>query len=347
MAHSDAGLDPWVCTNCGFWQRWFAAPPSCPVCTDYRHPLPSDGWEFLDAPTVAASRTTSWREVLDGVWMIESAPAVGIGPAGWFVETAAGNVHWEGAGWTSDAALDWMASRGGVRWLSFSHSHVLGSAWRVAERFEPEVVVQSEQLPWAQALPVSWPYGASAQVTSVVPGGVADGSETAREGEGSPTRSPLPRGDRASDGASQGQGEGSRGHVSDAASRSELTLVHTGGHTPGHSVLHWAERRLVFCGDAFKFRLDGDGQATHVSTHRAYDAHIPLSHDDVRSYRETFSALDFDGVVSPWEAVPTGGKAAVLHLLDALLAGRPHADWVEIPGGPLPAAAATNANRDD
>ena len=251
--------------------------------------------------------------MLDGVWMIESAPAVGIGPAGWFLETEGGNVHWEGAGWTSDAALDWMASRGGVRWLSFSHSHVLGSAWRVAERFAPEVVVQTEQLPWAQALPVRWPFGRSAQLADDA-GGADDSPADPASGAGTPAG---------------------------------LRLVHTGGHTPGHSVLHWPARRLVFCGDAFKFRLDADGRATHVSTHRAYDAHIPLSHDDARSYRETFSALDFDGIVTPWEAVPTGGKTAALHLLDALLAGRPHADWVEIPGGPLPAAAATNANRQD
>ena len=291
MSRTDARLTPFVCTNCGFWQRWFAEPPSCPVCTDYRHPLPPDGWRFRSASDVASATRTTRREVLDGVWMIESDPAVGIGPAGWVLETERGTVHWEGAGWTDDDTLDWLAERGGVRWLAFSHSHVLGSAWRVAERFEPEVVAQSEQLPFAQALPVSWPFGARAEL--------ADG----------------------------------------------LSLVHTGGHTPGHSVLHWQSRRLVFCGDAFKFRLDGDGRATHVSTHKAYDAHIPLSHDDARSYRQSFGALDFDGLVTPWEAVPEGGKAAAMHLLDVQLAGRPTADWVEIPGGPLPAAAAGNANR--
>ena len=60
---------------------------------------------------------------------------------------------------------------------------------------------------------------------------------------------------------------------------------------------------------------------------------------------ETFGALDFDGLVTPWEAVPEGGKAAALALLDAQLVGRPSADWFEIPGGPLPAASASNANR--
>ncbi|MEM0961844.1 MAG: MBL fold metallo-hydrolase [Bacteroidota bacterium] len=290
MGRIDPRLTPFVCLNCGFWQRHFDVPPDCPVCTDYRHPLPADGWRFLSAAEVADSHRTTWREVLDGVWMLEAEPAIGIGPAGWFIETEHGNVHWEGAGWTDDAALDWMASKGGVRFLAFSHAHVLGSAWRVSERFAPEAVVQNDQLPWAQALAVSWPFGTSAPL--------ADG----------------------------------------------LSLVHTGGHTPGHTVLHWQARQLVFCGDAFKFKLDADGRATHVSTHKAYDGHIPLSHDDARSYRDTFGALDFDGIVTPWEAVPEGGKAAAMHLLDVQLADRPTADWVEIPDGPLPAAAAQNAN---
>ncbi len=293
MSRIDDRLTPYVCTNCGFWQRYFATPPDCPVCLDFRHPLPPGGWQFLTADHVAQTHASSWREVLPGVWMIETQPGLGIGPAGWLIETDSGNVHWEGAGWTDDAALDWMASRGGVQVLGFSHAHVLGSAWRVASRFRPDVVVQTAQLPWAQALPVSWPFG---------------------------SRERLDCG---------------------------LEIVHTGGHTQGHSVLFWPERRLVFCGDAFKFKLDAQGRATHVSTHKAYDAHIPLSREDARSYRDTFGSLDFDGLVSPWEAVPTQSKAAVLHLLDRQIDGRPSADWVEIPGGPLPAASARNANRAD
>ncbi|MDT0631507.1 MBL fold metallo-hydrolase [Rubrivirga litoralis] len=283
MPHTDDPLPRWACTNCGFWQPYFATPPDCPVCTDYRHPLPRAGWDFVSEGEAAGRFETTWREVLPDVWTFETAPALGIGPLGWILRTEHGNVSWEGAGWTSDAALDQVEALGGVRFLSGSHAHVFGSWWRVAERFEPEVVVQSAALPFAQALAVSWPFGAEAELA---PG---------------------------------------------------LRLLWTGGHTAGHSVLHWEARRLVFCGDAFKFRLDADGRATHVSTHKAYDAHIPLSHDDARAYRALFAGLDFDGVVTPWEAVPTGGKAAVLSLLDAQLAGRPSADWHEIPGGPLPA----------
>ena len=287
MPASDADLPRWACANCGFWQPYFAAPPDCPVCRDFRHPLPPAGWRFVSDADAAGTFATTAREVLPDVWAFESAPALGIGPLGWLVRTEAGNVWWEGPGWMDDAALDRVGALGGVRWLSGSHAHVFGAAWRVAERFRPETVHHTENLPWARAMRTSWPFGTAA---------------------------------------------GGRAELAPGVS-----LVHTGGHTPGHTVLHWAARRLVFCGDAFKFNLDVAGRATHVSTHLAYDAHVPLAHDHVRAYQAVFGGLDFDGVVTPWEAVPAGGRAAVLALLDAQLAGRPFADPWPLPGGPLPA----------
>ena len=46
-------LEHYTCTNCGFWQRYFAAPPDCPVCTDVRNDLPENGWEFVSANEMA------------------------------------------------------------------------------------------------------------------------------------------------------------------------------------------------------------------------------------------------------------------------------------------------------
>ena len=105
-------------------------------------------------------------------------------------------------------------------------------------------------------------------------------------------------------------------------------LYHTGGHTPGHAVLHLEDRRLLFCGDALKFTLDEYpvGNAVTISTHRAYDAHIPLTHADIRQYRDLMEPLDFDAVITPWEVVPSGGKDAALRLFTKQLSGRPFAD---------------------
>jgi hypothetical protein len=43
-----------ACEHCGFWQRHFA-PAACPVCEDFRHPLPADGWRFATVDAVAAA----------------------------------------------------------------------------------------------------------------------------------------------------------------------------------------------------------------------------------------------------------------------------------------------------
>ena len=43
-------LSPFACTNCGHWQKYFATPPHCPICSDVRNDLPADGWEFVTPP---------------------------------------------------------------------------------------------------------------------------------------------------------------------------------------------------------------------------------------------------------------------------------------------------------
>ena len=89
-------------------------------------------------------------------------------------------------------------------------------------------------------------------------------------------------------------------------------------------------------GSAIAAVLSENGIDALVQPSAGTSAYLPLIQ---------FGELDFDGLVTPWEVVPEGGKAAALHLLDVQLAGRPTAGWVEIPDGPLPAAAAHNANR--
>ncbi|MBU8855823.1 MULTISPECIES: hypothetical protein [unclassified Micromonospora] len=66
---------------CGHWQRWFARPPSCPVCTDMRNALPSDGRRFLSADEVAVGQARS-AVVAPGVTGYWSEPRLGLGSSG-------------------------------------------------------------------------------------------------------------------------------------------------------------------------------------------------------------------------------------------------------------------------
>lgn len=266
-------LTPWCCANCGFWQRRFARPTTCPSCEDFRHPLPSDGYVFLTPDEVAARHKLTWHEALPDVWQFRLAPDLAIGQTGFLIRTPDGNVHLEGCGWYDDAALDFIAAQGGVAWLSASHHHVYGALWRVAERFAPTTVIHDGDLSFAQAFPVTYP-------------------------------------------------------ADDAGERlGALRLVHTGGHTPGHCVFHWPARRTLFCGDAFKFTLNPDGTPANVATHKAFDAHVPLTRADLRRYLDAIEPLDFDAVATPWEVVARGGKAACVDVLRRQLATRPFCDF--------------------
>ena len=270
----------YVCTNCGFWQRRFATPTTCPVCEDFRHPLPPDGYRFLTAAEVGTAHRTIVDEPLDGLLRFACAPSIGIGSCGWLLCTPAGNVHFEGSGWYDANALDAIAARGGVQCLSASHAHVYGALWQVVGHFKPEVALHVDDLNVAQAFGVDVPFDDAWPL--------------------------LP----------------------------DVDLHHTGGHTPGHAILHCKSRRLVMTGDALKFTFatpnESVGVPETISCHAAFDAHVPLSHAQVRKYRDVFGALDFDATCTPWEVALRGGKRAAMALFDKQLSGKPFADRMRI-----------------
>lgn len=280
-------LPPWLCTNCGFWQRWREAPPhGCPLCLDARHVVPPDGWDFRDVASAQAAFPTTWDEVEPGVHRFRCAPDTGIGASTYLLTTPRGNVAFEGCTAFTDAALDRIAELGGVAVLAASHPHTYGALWQLQDRFGPELALHPGDLGWSGALRVTWPFD---RVLEVLPG---------------------------------------------------LVLHHTGGHFAGHTALHDATRRILLLGDCLKFDLDPDDdrRALAVSAHKAFVRGIPLTHGELRAYREVFAALDFAQTWTPFEQAANVGRREVLAFLDAQLAGRPHPEPV-----PVPAAAEARA----
>ncbi len=151
-------LIPHLCTNCGYWRRLPSAPADCPVCLDYRHVAPEDGWAFLTEDEVAVRATTTWTEVEPGRWRFDSSERFHIGPSGYLVEHPEGNVVFEAPNWLSDDALDFMAELGGVAVATASHPHVYGALHRVVDRFDPEVPLHVADEPWAVAFAPTRPY---------------------------------------------------------------------------------------------------------------------------------------------------------------------------------------------
>ena len=162
-------LSPYACGNCGFWQRYFAPPPDCPVCTDTRNDLPADGWRFLPEAEVRATRTTQWRFVREDLVAFTTTPALGLAGAGWLLLEPGGNVAFEAAPFYSDEALAEIDRLGGISVLSASHAHGYGALWQLQDVFRPEVVaIHKDDLRMTKAFAVTWPYDDTLELTDTL-----------------------------------------------------------------------------------------------------------------------------------------------------------------------------------
>lgn len=98
-------------------------------------------------------------------------------------------------------------------------------------------------------------------------------------------------------------------------------LIHTGGHFAGHTILSLSDRRTLFAGDMLKFHSENDGPPG-ISTHKAFNRQIPMSHAEVGRYAEAISGLDFGTVYTTFESAPCT-PADALRLFDAQRSGPP------------------------
>ncbi len=151
-------LPAFFCDNCGFWQRSFAPPPSCPLCIDARHVMPQHGWRFRDAAEAEASFPCHWTEMEPGIWRFWNDPVEGIGSHSYLIRTPGGNLMFEGCAVYSADALAAIATLGGVQVLAASHPHSYGALWQIQDRFDPEVALHPGDLSWSAAVCVTWPF---------------------------------------------------------------------------------------------------------------------------------------------------------------------------------------------
>jgi glyoxylase-like metal-dependent hydrolase (beta-lactamase superfamily II) len=119
----------WVCRTCGVQYPPTAEPPeACPVCGDDRQYIPPEGQSWTQREELAAAgQGYDLRELEAGLTGLRCLPQLGIGPVGYLLQTAAGNVLWDCPSFVGEQVVAEVRSRGGLAAISASHPHFYGA----------------------------------------------------------------------------------------------------------------------------------------------------------------------------------------------------------------------------
>ena len=263
-------MSPYVCTNCGFWQRSFAMPTSCPVCLDFRHTPAEDGFEFWSAEEAARNVNTVWRR---GRKRRADLPQ----------RTRPRHRPQRLPASRCPAATCYLKTPPGIPKRLWRKSRLVAACagWRRRTRTPTAACGRCRN--------------ASSRRRSPSSGRIYLG------------RTPFKPTTRTTN----------RWSLRRASNFATPAVISTG--TPCST---WRERRTLFAGDMVKFHLAENPPG--ISTHKGFNRRIPMSHAEIRRYREVVESLDFDETYTTFEHAPkgVGTRAAVLGLLPDPVAWR-------------------------
>jgi glyoxylase-like metal-dependent hydrolase (beta-lactamase superfamily II) len=144
------GLQNWICCHCGLqYAEQEAAPGRCLNCSNEResmtHKLPR--WTTLSG--MAGKYRNVFTTLGDGVTGICIAPAFGIGPEVFLIQSQAGNVLWDCLAYLDQPTIEQIQALGGLSAIVISHPHMFGSVveWSHALGKVP-VLVHEDNRAW-------------------------------------------------------------------------------------------------------------------------------------------------------------------------------------------------------
>ncbi|MFD2080419.1 hypothetical protein SAMN05421678_1254 [Actinopolymorpha cephalotaxi] len=121
----------WICGTCSVEYADTPEPPSsCPICTDERQYVPPTGQAWTTTKDRAAAGHRTRIEPVGphepGLHRVSVEPKVGIGQITLLVQTEAGNLMWDPAGFVDQDAVDAITALGGLAAIASSHPHMFG-----------------------------------------------------------------------------------------------------------------------------------------------------------------------------------------------------------------------------
>ena len=143
-------MDHFICVTCGAQFAASAEPPAaCPICEDERQYVGHEGQRWITPGELGRDHRNQIEGIEPGLTGIATEPRFAIGQQAHLIETAAGNVLWNGISHLDDETVAAVEDRGGLAAITISHPHFFSGmvAWSRAFGDVP-VYVHADDREW-------------------------------------------------------------------------------------------------------------------------------------------------------------------------------------------------------
>ncbi len=265
-------MQSYICTVCGVGYAETEAPrETCLICADDRQYPNPNGQAWTTLPELQEHHVNELRPLEPGLTGLGSKPQIAIGERALIIERPDGGVMWDCTPLVTDAAVEAINARGGIRAIAISHPHFYATMvdWSRALGGVP-ILLHEDNRDWVMRPDPAIEFW-SGETHEVLPG---------------------------------------------------ITLIRTGGHFPGSTVLHWAdgaeERGVIMTGDSIMVVPD----TRWVSFMYSYPNLIPTNASTVERIVRAVKPFDYDRIYAGWwdRVMDKDAKAAVRRSADRYIA---------------------------
>ena len=129
-------MENYICATCGVQYSASDAPPEyCLICEDERQYIGKEGQRWTTLSEMQKSYQNRIEEVDPNIIGIGTTPGFAIGQRALLVQTPNGNILWDCVSLLDDATVETIRARGGIRAISVSHPHTIGSLVEYSHAF--------------------------------------------------------------------------------------------------------------------------------------------------------------------------------------------------------------------
>ncbi len=138
-----------LCKACGTsYEVNNGHPTGCKICQDERQYVPVAGQAWVPLEWVNTHHDNKWRQILPGLFSIQTVPEFAIGQRAFIITTPMGNILWDCIANLDDATRSIINRLGGLAAIAISHPHYYTTMQDWAEEFNAPVYLHTDDQEW-------------------------------------------------------------------------------------------------------------------------------------------------------------------------------------------------------